>query len=179
MPDLRFDQLWRRPAHIDHPDWQSYPLRDDALVEAYDVDAARRLEAGTETGGPAGDWWTLYDAFLQIPEWKALRAKVIQRAGKNVHHTTYRFGPLAPGWTLRAISLACHKRVHGIDEPRNERRRSGARYPGCPNDGIRRVLRGEMMGDETNDNSSERTVETMMTFLHRELSEKNTRLLDR
>jgi hypothetical protein len=101
--------------HADHPDWRIYPLRDDAIIEAREAEYKRTREAVRAAAAADRDQWrTLYDAFLQTPEWRALREKVMMCAGRlcesclsapaeDVHHTTYDFGPLAPAYTLRAV----------------------------------------------------------------------------
>lgn len=73
-----------------------------------------------------------YPAYLQTPEWKARRARAIERAGGRcetrlcgspehleVHHKTYeRLGCEADA-DLVVLCISCHSRLH--DKPMNER----------------------------------------------------------
>jgi hypothetical protein len=69
-------------------------------------------------------------AEYQTPEWRALRASVIVRAGGRceichraiavqTHHKTYRFGTICPPQYLVGICKACHEKVHGIQSSSN------------------------------------------------------------
>jgi hypothetical protein len=69
-------------------------------------------------------------AEYQTPEWRALRASVIVRAGGRceichraiavqAHHRTYRYGTICPPQYLVAICKACHEKVHGIRSSSN------------------------------------------------------------
>jgi hypothetical protein len=77
-------------------------------------------------------WWEDYNAYLQSPEWRAKRAKVMRRANGmcegcgerpavQVHHLRYPLWcmPGSPEWItqeklfhLRAICISCHTDVH-------------------------------------------------------------------
>lgn len=64
-----------------------------------------------------------YHAWLESPDWKNIRSKVLNRAAykceaclaakaSQVHHVTYNYGWLAPAWALKAVCVHCHLRLH-------------------------------------------------------------------
>lgn len=85
------------------------------------------------------EWWVRYEAYLQSPEWKAKRAKVLARAnGKcegcgdhpptEVHHLTYVHVREEFLFELVALCNECHVRIHRGDEASAENEWRG----GCP-----------------------------------------------
>jgi len=72
------------------------------------------------------EWWTRYNAYLQSPEWKARRWKVLDRDNHTcqaclehhatqVHHLTYRHAFNEPLFELVSICSTCHDRITRID----------------------------------------------------------------
>jgi hypothetical protein len=73
-------------------------------------------------------WRALYNRHINSPEWRALRLKVVARAGgvcegcgvrsaAEVHHLTYRHLGAEFLFELRAVCVMCHDRLH---ERRND-----------------------------------------------------------
>jgi hypothetical protein len=67
-----------------------------------------------------------YDEYLQSPEWKAIRAKIMNRSGgkcegciegraTQVHHLTYKHIYHEFAFELVALCDGCHERIHALD----------------------------------------------------------------
>lgn len=102
----------------DHPRWQSYPMWDESISDAYQERRQLAQEDARENRRREYDDW-----LLRSEEWAALRMRVLVRAGAiceaclsaravEVHHETYDLGRLPPAWLLRAVCAECHARLH-------------------------------------------------------------------
>jgi hypothetical protein len=110
--------------HADHPDWRSYPEFDGALLALREAERDAFFEARRQQwdeGYPARQ--ADYAAFLQTPEWRELRDRVMRRAGgiceaclkrpaEVVHHKSYVNGWLCPAFDLAAVCRECHDKIH-------------------------------------------------------------------
>ncbi len=76
-------------------------------------------------------WWAWYSEYLRTPKWKAIRQRVLVRAGglcegcghekaTQVHHVTYKNAGNEFLWELRAICDGCHERCHGDEKHKGE-----------------------------------------------------------
>lgn len=70
------------------------------------------------------DWRASYSAYLQTPEWRRLRALVLERSGglcegcrrapaAEIHHLTYERVGHEMAFDLVAVCSACHGAIHG------------------------------------------------------------------
>lgn len=86
---------------------------------------ARINECGTPAVAPTESdrWWADYNSYLQTPEWRTKRAKVLRRAGGMcegcgeapatiVHHLTYKRVGREMLFDLVAVCPACHDALH-------------------------------------------------------------------
>lgn len=110
-------------------DIDSFPLLDGDYLNRwwkdrgnafYEHERRRRQQHESEQ---SKQWWQWYNAYLQSPEWKHRRGKVINRAGGlceacrersavHVHHLTYAHVGREPLFDLVAICQQCHDDLH-------------------------------------------------------------------
>lgn len=101
-----------------HPEYKRYKKWDGNLSDVFYAKKKLDWISGQE------DRRSEYAEFLASDEWKALRARVMQRAEGQceaclnadavaVHHVDYESGWLPPAWKLRAVCHACHDGIHG------------------------------------------------------------------
>jgi 5-methylcytosine-specific restriction endonuclease McrA len=68
-------------------------------------------------------WWAKYNAYLQSPQWRAKRLKVLERdnywckacneaEAVQVHHKTYEHVFDEPLFDLESVCLECHEKLH-------------------------------------------------------------------
>lgn len=120
----------------EHPDWKSYPPRDEgkgaAYREAIEAKRGETLErAVAERRAQLFAERELrreeYAQFLGTAEWRALRDKVMTRAGgvceaclaapaEEVHHLTYDLSWLPPATLLWAVCRRCHERLRDLGD---------------------------------------------------------------
>jgi 5-methylcytosine-specific restriction endonuclease McrA len=84
--------------------------------------AALRQARAEEEAEKNCQWWTQYNRYLQTPEWKALRTKILQRSpvcegcgvrsAVSAHHVTYERVGREMLFDLRAVCQQCHDRIH-------------------------------------------------------------------
>lgn len=95
--------------------------------EATCINCVSRLANQEERKARDAEWWAKYDAYLETPEWLALRDLVLDRSdgvcegcglqrAVQVHHVTYEHVFHEFLWELRAVCLDCHKRIHDEEE---------------------------------------------------------------
>jgi hypothetical protein len=101
---------------FDKPLWQDLRERREARIEELVREEGRRERGRAE-------WRRRYDAYMNSPEWRAIRGLVLERAGGmcegcgirravQVHHLTYEHLGDEFLWELRAVCVRCHERVH-------------------------------------------------------------------
>lgn len=125
----------------DYPD--DLPVLDEALVDEartafsgfYEQLVAIHTEAGAEyrrrqQHERSSEWWARYSAYLETPQWKSKRARVLERDGyvcqaclrreaTQAHHLTYERVFNEPAFDLIAVCDACHGALHPHMEASN------------------------------------------------------------
>lgn len=103
------------PRHLPIPEW------DEELARKFYAERQQQQLALRET--EREDWFREHDQYLQSPQWRTLRRKVLDRA-KNlcegcrdkpptqVHHLTYAHWKNEFLWELVAVCDDCHERIH-------------------------------------------------------------------
>jgi 5-methylcytosine-specific restriction endonuclease McrA len=133
---------WVKKPLGDVPSWDEWAEAQerDARFEAARVQGLKEYHARRETQSQL--WWRGYQWFLKSDQWKAIRRRVLTRAGgkceaclaadaQQVHHTVYPVTPYnetlpvsnyttavfqdllrQPLFELRAVCYECHVRIH-------------------------------------------------------------------
>jgi len=108
------------------------PPKDEELVrrfqearkKEYETIIQRHVEAQKVQGS---EWWSRYNTYLETPEWRAKRTKVLKRTGglcegcseraaTQVHHLTYAHVFEEFLFELVALCNECHERIHQEDQ---------------------------------------------------------------
>lgn len=98
---------------------------DDELRESYwkDESARRKVASEREEKEKREAWFVRYNEYLNSMEWRARRAKVLQRdnytcqaclveTATQVHHTTYDRVFREPLFDLQSVCDECHESIH-------------------------------------------------------------------
>lgn len=125
----------------DYPD--DLPALDETLIdearaafsEFYKQLQAIHVEAGAEyerrqKHERSSEWWARYSAYLETPQWKEKRARVLERDGyvcqaclrreaTQAHHLTYERVFNEPAFDLIAVCDTCHRALHPHMEASN------------------------------------------------------------
>jgi hypothetical protein len=104
------------------PDW------DEELNERWDRERsawyeARRKNWEEDQAREKAEFWERYEAYLQTPEWREKRARVLERAGGvcegcgerrpvHAHHLTYERVGDEMLFDLAAVCRDCHEKLH-------------------------------------------------------------------
>lgn len=80
-----------------------------------------------EQAGKNAEWWAWYNRYLESPQWKALRVKVLRRdkfvcqgcgtaGATQVHHLTYKRVGREMLFDLVSVCDTCHDSIHAAEE---------------------------------------------------------------
>jgi 5-methylcytosine-specific restriction endonuclease McrA len=97
--------------------WEEQGRRYEALRQAEDETRKAAIETRK------ANWRRRWEDHINSPEWRALRVRVLERAGGlcegcrqapavQVHHLTYKHLGNELLWELVAVCDACHERAH-------------------------------------------------------------------
>jgi 5-methylcytosine-specific restriction endonuclease McrA len=118
--DLSFGEILDATP-FDEAKKNAYEKRRKARWEQLEQQRRAKEEFARQAENAA--WRAKYDAHIQSPKWRALRAKVFRRSNGwcegcgdrpavEVHHLSYAHMGDEFLWELRAVCRECHERVH-------------------------------------------------------------------
>lgn len=121
--DMELSGVWRKKQTEYSKKYYEWRVKRDGILQV-----KREAEQGKKLS-EYDRWWTEYSDYLNSPEWKAKRRKVIERAKgicegcginatEEVHHLTYARAGREMLFDLVALCVECHHAIHGERDAR-------------------------------------------------------------
>lgn len=121
--DVNLEKIFEKSEAEYSKKYRDWRVDQDGLLQS------RRDAEQEKKSSEHSRWWSEYSDYLNSPEWKAKRKKVIERARgicegcginatEEVHHLTYARAGREMLFDLVALCVECHHAIHGEKDAR-------------------------------------------------------------